>query len=181
MPRSVDRGIRPRGSRGGWDIHTWGELEPIPATGSCQNQIGASRGLVRSATRPAPVQRGGRANDPSRRPQRQASATQRLPPSGVPVRKLRTASITGVIQGEIRLSLDLAAGYADNPEAFGQYGSTPRPGCRSPGLPAWAAVVAAGLFEAGASFDESDDFNFGLQLYLDGAAGFIDRSTGQDR
>jgi hypothetical protein len=86
------------------------------------------------------------------------------------------------VHGEIRLSLDLAAGYADNPETFGQYGATLARVVDPRQLPALAAVVAAGVFEAGASFDESDaDFDFGLQLYLDGVAGFIDRSTGQDR
>jgi AcrR family transcriptional regulator len=86
------------------------------------------------------------------------------------------------VHGEIRLSLDLAAGYADNPEAFGQYGATLARVVDPRQLPALAAVVAAGVFEVGASFDESDgDFDFGLQLYLDGVAGFIDRSTGQDR
>ena len=40
-----------------------------------------------------------------------------------------------------------------------------------------AQVIAAGVFEDETSFDETEDadFDFGLQLYLDGVAKFIDR------
>lgn len=81
------------------------------------------------------------------------------------------------VQGEIRLSLDLAAGYADNPAAFSQYGAILARVVDPRQLPALAKVMDAGVFDTVGSFEaESDeDFDFGLQLYLDGVAGFIDR------
>jgi hypothetical protein len=39
---TMDRGTRPCGSRGEWDLHTWGDFERIAVRGSCQNQIGES-------------------------------------------------------------------------------------------------------------------------------------------
>ncbi len=81
------------------------------------------------------------------------------------------------VQGEIRLSLDLAAGFADNPAAFSQYGAILARVVDPRQLPALANVLDAGVFDEVGSFEtESDeDFDFGLQLYLDGVAGFIDR------
>ncbi|WP_433169769.1 TetR/AcrR family transcriptional regulator [Kribbella sp. CA-247076] len=81
------------------------------------------------------------------------------------------------VHGEIRLSLDLAAGYADNPNAFSRYGAVLSRVVDPRQLPALARVIDAGVFESVGSFEvESDeDFDFGLQLYLDGVAGFIDR------
>lgn len=82
------------------------------------------------------------------------------------------------VQGEIRLSMDLAAGFADNPDAFSRYGATLARVVDPRQLPALAEVLAAGVFDEVESFDEEDeaDFDFGLQLYLDGVAGFIERT-----
>ena len=44
---TMDRGTRPCGSRGEWDLHTWGDLETISGRGSCQNHFGDSRNTVR--------------------------------------------------------------------------------------------------------------------------------------
>ena len=43
--------------------------------------------------------------------------------------------------------------------------------------PAVARLVEAGVFDEVGSFEEDNqaDFDFGLQLYLDGVAAFIDR------
>ncbi|MEV8375681.1 TetR/AcrR family transcriptional regulator [Kribbella sp. NPDC056861] len=83
------------------------------------------------------------------------------------------------VQGEIRLSLDLASGFVENPEAFTRYGATLARVVDPQQLPALAQVMAAGVFDEVTSFDEADeaDFDFGLQLYLDGVAGFIDRTS----
>ncbi|MEI8411488.1 MULTISPECIES: TetR/AcrR family transcriptional regulator [unclassified Kribbella] len=83
------------------------------------------------------------------------------------------------VHGEIRLSLDLAAGYADNPDAFRRYGAILARVVDPRQLPALARVLDAGVFDSVAAFtEESDeDFDFGLQLYLDGVAGFIDRMS----
>jgi hypothetical protein len=83
------------------------------------------------------------------------------------------------VQGEIRLSLDLAAGFADNPDAFSRYGAILARVVDPRQLPALARVMDAGVFDVvGVFTEESDeDFDFGLQLYLDGVAGFIDRMS----
>lgn len=83
------------------------------------------------------------------------------------------------VHGEIRLSLDLAAGFADNPDAFRRYGAILARVVDPRQLPALARVLDAGVFDSVAAFtEESDeDFDFGLQLYLDGVAGFIDRMS----
>jgi hypothetical protein len=83
------------------------------------------------------------------------------------------------VQGQLRLSGDLAAGYADNPERFSRYGATLARVVDPRQLPALAQVIAAGVFEVGATFAEGDDtdFGFGLQLYLDGVAAFIDSQS----
>ncbi|WP_238165352.1 TetR/AcrR family transcriptional regulator [Kribbella caucasensis] len=85
------------------------------------------------------------------------------------------------VQGEIRLSLDLAAGFTDNPEAFSRYGATLARVVDPRQLPALARVLEAGVFDENISFDESSDadFDFGLQLYLDGLSAFITRVTGE--
>jgi AcrR family transcriptional regulator len=81
------------------------------------------------------------------------------------------------VQGEMRLALDLAAGFADNPEAFSRYGATLARVVDPRELPALAKVIEAGVFAQVTAFEETDDedFDFGLQLYLDGVAGFIER------
>ncbi|NEA33942.1 TetR/AcrR family transcriptional regulator [Streptomyces sp. SID13031] len=82
------------------------------------------------------------------------------------------------VQGEIRLSTDLASGFADNPDAFTRYGATLSRVVDPRQLPALAQVLAAGVFDEATTFDEADgtDFAFGLQLYLDGVAGYIERT-----
>ncbi|TDW66678.1 TetR/AcrR family transcriptional regulator [Kribbella pratensis] len=81
------------------------------------------------------------------------------------------------VQGEIRMAFDLAAGYADNPDAFQRFGSTLRRVADPRVYPAVARSVEAGVFDEVGSFEEDNeaDFDFGLQLYLDGVAAFIDR------
>jgi len=81
------------------------------------------------------------------------------------------------VQGEIRMAFDLAAGYADNPDAFQRFGSTLRRVADPRVYPAVARTVEAGVFDEVGSFEEDNeaDFDFGLQLYLDGVAAFIDR------
>ncbi|WP_238154734.1 TetR/AcrR family transcriptional regulator [Kribbella soli] len=81
------------------------------------------------------------------------------------------------VQGEIRMAFDLAAGYAENPDAFQRFGSTLRRVADPRVYPAVARTVDAGVFDEVGSFEEDNeaDFDFGLQLYLDGVAAFIDR------
>jgi AcrR family transcriptional regulator len=81
------------------------------------------------------------------------------------------------VQGEIRMSLDLAAGFADNPAAFNRYGDILKRVVDSRQLPAVARVLDAGVFDTVGSFedDSDEDFDFGLQLYLDGVERFIER------
>jgi len=86
------------------------------------------------------------------------------------------------VQGEIRMAFDLAAGYADNPDAFQRFGSTLRRVADPRVYPAVARTVEAGVFDEVGSFEEDNeaDFDFGLQLYLDGVAAFIDRVCVKD-
>ena len=81
------------------------------------------------------------------------------------------------VQGEIRMAFDLATGYADNPDAFQRFGSTLRRVADPRIYPAVARTVESGVFDEVGSFEEDNeaDFDFGLQLYLDGVAAFIDR------
>ena len=81
------------------------------------------------------------------------------------------------VQGEIRMAFDLAAGYAENPDAFQRFGSTLRRVADPRVYPAVARTVEAGVFDELGSVEEDNeaDFDFGLQLYLDGVAAFIDR------
>jgi AcrR family transcriptional regulator len=81
------------------------------------------------------------------------------------------------VQGEIRMAFDLAAGYVDNPDAFQRFGATLRRVADPRVYPAVARTVEAGVFDEVGSFEEDNetDFDFGLQLYLDGVAAFIDR------
>ena len=81
------------------------------------------------------------------------------------------------VQGQIRMAFDLAAGYAENPDAFQRFGSTLRQVADPRVYPAVARTVEAGVFDEVGSFEEDNeaDFDFGLQLYLDGVAAFIAR------
>jgi AcrR family transcriptional regulator len=83
------------------------------------------------------------------------------------------------VHGEIRLSVELSAGYTENPEAFSQYGAALAAVVDPRRFPALATIVAAGVFEPSADVnaDIEADFEFGLTLYLDGLAAFIARRT----
>lgn len=90
------------------------------------------------------------------------------------------------VHGEIRLSLELAAGYAENPDAFGrQYGIALARVVDPRRFPALSRVVAAGVFDAESLYDADahtdPGFDLGLTLYLDGLAAFITKSATQDR
>ncbi|HEX6339618.1 TetR/AcrR family transcriptional regulator [Umezawaea sp.] len=82
------------------------------------------------------------------------------------------------VQGEARLSTDLAAGYQENPEAFGrQYGRALAAVVDPERFPALSKLVASGVFDADVPYDEEVDGLFGLNLYLDGVAALIERTT----
>lgn len=107
------------------------------------------------------------------------SALGALKDTGLP-EEAKVGVVMGLItfvQGEIRMAFDLAAGYADNPAAFLQFGSTLRRVADPRVYPAVARTVEAGVFDEVGSFEEDSeaDFDFGLQLYLDGVAAFIER------
>lgn len=82
------------------------------------------------------------------------------------------------VHGQIRLGGDLAAGYAEDPDAFGpRYGAALARVVDPLRFPALSKLLAAGLFDEETQFEEEfeADFEFGLTLYLDGVAGFIAR------
>jgi hypothetical protein len=84
------------------------------------------------------------------------------------------------VHGEVRLSIELAAGYQENPEAFGrQYGLALNQVVDPQRLPALSKVIAAGVFDVDVPYDEEVDGEFGLNLYLDGVGAFIERRTGR--
>jgi hypothetical protein len=58
---------------------------------------------------------------------------------------------------------------------------TPARGVDPRQLPALARVLEVGVFDENISFDASSDadFDFGLQLYLDGLSAFINRVCGE--
>lgn len=81
------------------------------------------------------------------------------------------------VQGAIRLSVDLAAGYTENPEGFDKaYGRTLAAVVDPRRFPALWEVIDAGVFESDESFgeDQDVDFEFGLALCLDGIASYLD-------
>ncbi|WP_219417752.1 TetR/AcrR family transcriptional regulator C-terminal domain-containing protein [Pseudonocardia nigra] len=85
------------------------------------------------------------------------------------------------VQGEARLSADLAAGFAADPEAFSrQYSAALADVVDPQRMPALRRVVEAGVFDADSLFEEEDvqtDFSFGLERYLDGVAVYIAEHT----
>ncbi|TWP46108.1 TetR/AcrR family transcriptional regulator [Lentzea tibetensis] len=85
------------------------------------------------------------------------------------------------LHGELRLSFELAEGYRENPEAFSRvYAAALRRFVDPREMPALAKVVDAGVFDYDTLYDEQDlgaDFNFGLNLYLDGIAAYLDRRS----
>ncbi|WP_326646396.1 TetR/AcrR family transcriptional regulator [Streptosporangium sp. NBC_01755] len=82
------------------------------------------------------------------------------------------------VHGELRLSTDLSRSYAENPQAFGrQYGVALARVVDAQRFPALSKVIAAGVFEGEIPYDEEAEVEFGLGLYLDGVAAFIERRT----
>jgi hypothetical protein len=79
-------------------------------------------------------------------------------------------------QGRIRLSADLAAGMANDPEAFAGYGVVLARLVDPVRFPALSALVSAGEFAGGADTGE-EDFDLGLSLYLDGVARLVERAA----
>ena len=93
---------------------------------------------------------------------------------------IKVAIITNVLtylHGGVRLTIGLMEGYRDKPETFGQYGDVLRRVVDADQLPALGAVVAAGVFDADLSPDQEmdADFEFGLNLVLDGIAVCIEQ------
>lgn len=85
--------------------------------------------------------------------------------------------LTTYVQGAMRLSADLRAGYTDNPEGFDKaYGRTLAAVVDPRRFPALWEVIEAGVFGAGEDFaaDQEEDFEFGLARYLDGIASYLD-------
>ncbi|MEU4834081.1 TetR/AcrR family transcriptional regulator [Streptosporangium sp. NPDC023615] len=82
------------------------------------------------------------------------------------------------VHGELRLSIDLSASYAENPEAFGrQYGMALARVVDARRFPALSRVIATGIFEGDVPYDEEVEGAFALNLYLDGVGAFIERRT----
>jgi tetracycline repressor-like protein len=89
-----------------------------------------------------------------------------------------------LVYGELRLSLELAAGFRSNPEAFGrQYALALKRVVDPRELPALSRVVEAGVFDQDNLYDEHDldaEFDFGLNRYLDGVAAYLQRRAAGD-
>jgi AcrR family transcriptional regulator len=83
------------------------------------------------------------------------------------------------VQGEIRVASELAAGYGENPAAFRQFGATLARVVDPRVYPSVARLMASGVFDETLSFedDNQEDFDFGLELYLDGVAALIARTV----
>jgi AcrR family transcriptional regulator len=81
------------------------------------------------------------------------------------------------MHGELRMSLDLSAGFERDPDAFGrQYGLALASVIEPLRFPALSKVIAAGVFDLDdLAYAEEADGRFGLNLYLDGVAAFIER------
>lgn len=86
-------------------------------------------------------------------------------------------SLLTYVHGQIRLGSELAAGYADNPDAFSrQYAAVLTRVVDPRRMPALSKVVAAGVFDADSLLDDQEseaDFEFGLALFLNGVSGFL--------
>jgi AcrR family transcriptional regulator len=94
-----------------------------------------------------------------------------------------------IVHGQARLSLDLAAGYAADPESFGTSYAAGLAAVVDDGrFPALSRVIAAGVFGPGGpggegvvTSDGYDDFGaefeFALTCYFDGVDGFLARRT----
>jgi AcrR family transcriptional regulator len=86
-------------------------------------------------------------------------------------------SLLTYVHGQIRLGSELAAGYAQNPEAFSRrYAAVLARVVDPRRMPALSRVVAAGVFDVDSLLDDQDsgaDFEFGLVLFLDGVSGYL--------
>ena len=86
-------------------------------------------------------------------------------------------SLLTYVHGQIRLGSELAAGYAENPDAFSrQYAAVLTRVVDPRRMPALSRVVAAGVFDMESLLEDQDsdaEFDFGLALFLDGAAGYL--------
>jgi AcrR family transcriptional regulator len=86
-----------------------------------------------------------------------------------------------LVHGHVRLSIDLQAGFAEDPEAFGaRYSAALRTVVDPVRMPALGRAVAAGVFDPEASADEGAgtldaEFEFALNCYLDGVEAFVNR------
>jgi AcrR family transcriptional regulator len=92
-----------------------------------------------------------------------------------------------LVHGQARLSVDLAAGFAEDPESFGAgYAAALDAVVDRERFPALGRVMAAGVFGPGGpgadpaaqadAFDELDaEFRFALGCYLDGVEAFLTR------
>ena len=93
-----------------------------------------------------------------------------------------------VVHGQARLSIDLAAGYAADPEAFGEGFARSLASVVDPArYPALSRVMASGAFGPGPAGagelpegydDHGPEFAFALGCYLDGVAAFVERRAG---
>ncbi|WP_033439649.1 TetR/AcrR family transcriptional regulator [Saccharothrix sp. NRRL B-16314] len=85
------------------------------------------------------------------------------------------------VHGEMRLTVELAESFRNNPEAFGRaYSRALRLLVDPRKMPALGRVVEAGVFDFDTLYDEREveaDFGFGLNLYLDGVAAYLARRT----
>nr|WP_042195256.1 TetR/AcrR family transcriptional regulator [Kibdelosporangium sp. MJ126-NF4]CEL21855.1 Transcriptional regulator, TetR family [Kibdelosporangium sp. MJ126-NF4]CTQ92634.1 Transcriptional regulator, TetR family [Kibdelosporangium sp. MJ126-NF4] len=86
------------------------------------------------------------------------------------------------LRGEYQLRAQLAAGYAENPAAFGRQYHTALSTLLDPSdFPALTKLVASGVFDQESLWAEGEvdtDFDFSLQLYLDGVAAYLERRSG---
>ncbi|MFD9706351.1 TetR/AcrR family transcriptional regulator [Lentzea sp. NPDC059081] len=83
------------------------------------------------------------------------------------------------VHGEAKLTSTLTRGFEDNPAAFGRdYGQRLRELVDPRRMPSLAKIVAAGVFDLDDLFAAQDvqaEFDFGLQLFLEGVAAHIGR------
>ncbi|CAM4109625.1 TetR/AcrR family transcriptional regulator [Kibdelosporangium persicum] len=85
------------------------------------------------------------------------------------------------VRGETQLRISLRAGFEENPAAFSRQYHTVLTRVLDPReFPALTKLVAAGVFDAESLWDEGDqdtEFDFSLQLYLDGVEAHIERRS----
>jgi AcrR family transcriptional regulator len=90
-------------------------------------------------------------------------------------------ALTTYVHGQIRLGRDLEAGYQANPAAFdSRYGAVLASVVDPARFPALSQVIAEGVFDADTMFEQgmNEDFQFGLELFLDGVAAYLERRRG---